>query len=294
MMIERAQGSTMKQYISMLRQNVSNRLFEPLDAGPKMAQCLHNLAAKWFDEAMFGSGFYHGDLHSGNIMFKSDVGKSGLLTMIDFGNAKTLSMDERKAIFKMMVATQARDPGVFVENFKKILSPESQLTFGAKQVEFQQKVTEILSDSAKGPGEKIGAILGAANQLGLEIPGPIANFSRSELMLEEALNEVNQINKSNFEAALRAYRDAQENVNLYQGLGAALLDQKLKNDPAFKQSWEKWSQILEKGEPVAPRPLTVFDAIASVINERVNLWVLLDIGSGPGIGPGLIWKQLTG
>jgi len=131
MLIERAPGGTVKKNIDVLSKIVEKGEahkgkggFHALEDGQNLAKALVDLSERWFEEAMYGSGFYHGDLHSGNMMFSPAGGPQGLLTAIDMGNATTLSPMQRRAVFKMVLATGRSLPGVFTREFERVLSPE--------------------------------------------------------------------------------------------------------------------------------------------------------------------------
>ncbi len=210
MVIERAPGSPMSKYIKLCADPKVKLGFDPVVMGPRMAQQLYDLSSKWFEEAMFGSGFYHGDLHAGNIMFDGDANENGLLTAIDFGNAKTLSQEERSAIFKLMLAIEIKDSQVFLQHFRTLLSPTSQAKLTP---ELERRFTAEVDKLLRGPnavtsGNAMVKILAMANDLGLEIPGAISNFSRSQVMLENALSEIVGHNRKNWTTAAEDKRDA--------------------------------------------------------------------------------------
>ena len=211
--LQRAPGSTVKQYIDLLSTFERKPNFDPLVIGPKLAKALANLSQVWFDEAFFESGVYHGDLHSGNLMFNAD---EPVLTMIDFGNASTLSSSERRAILSLGVAADRRYPSIFIKEFVRLLSPETrdrlnEVIHNANAPEqtrrelFAQKVTEIIVAKPAGKSQdvahKIQSILSAASTLGIEVPAVIANYARSMLMLTETINQVNQLNEQNVKNA---------------------------------------------------------------------------------------------
>ena len=59
-------------------------------------EAIYELIQVWFREAIFESGFFHGDLHSGNVFldideedaaFERRFSGNHLVTLIDFGNA---------------------------------------------------------------------------------------------------------------------------------------------------------------------------------------------------------------
>lgn len=57
------------------------------------------LLAKWLKRSLIGDGFFHGDLHAGNIFIDF---KKKKITLIDFGNAGSLSKKEQKGIRKLI------------------------------------------------------------------------------------------------------------------------------------------------------------------------------------------------
>jgi predicted unusual protein kinase regulating ubiquinone biosynthesis (AarF/ABC1/UbiB family) len=212
MVIERAPGSPMSKYIKLCADPKVKLGFDPVVMGPRMAQQLYDLSSKWFEEAMFGSGFYHGDLHAGNIMFDGDANENGLLTAIDFGNAKTLSQEERSAIFKLMVAIEIKDSNILLQHFRTLLSPQSQAKLTP---ELEARFTAEADKLLRGPkaatgGDAMVKVLTMANDLGLEMPGAISNFSRSQVMLENALSEIVGHNTRNWRTAADDKADAPE------------------------------------------------------------------------------------
>lgn len=196
MVLDKAPGTTLKAAFHGLRSEVAkpmNAENTAPDVGAKMASGIKSLTKRWVEEALFGSGFYHGDLHAGNIMFSSDATASGLTTVIDMGNAALLSLDQRRAVFKMVLAAGLRNAEVFVRNYEQVLSEEGRGLIVAKRAELMGKTQEIMAQT-EDPGEIIVAVLSAANQLGLEIPATVSNFSRSQMMLQNAIDNINDLN----------------------------------------------------------------------------------------------------
>lgn len=208
MMIERAPGSTLAHYIEHLERHSDRTPIHPYVLATRMGLMMNALAEKWVEEAIFGTGFYHGDLHAGNIMFKADEGDNqGTLTVIDFGNSKVLGEIERRSVFRMMCTAHLKSPVAFCKDFEAILSPEGRLQMtDEKRREFLAKITEAFNKTdpqtgeAFSTGQIIDAILTSANNLGLEVPGPIANFSRSEMMLENTFKKITAQAHSNLES----------------------------------------------------------------------------------------------
>ncbi|WP_253380094.1 AarF/UbiB family protein [unidentified bacterial endosymbiont] len=195
MVLEKAPGTTVKSAFNVLNDLLKQQRLkaETVDFGAKLASAIKALTFKWVEESLFGTGFYHGDLHSGNIMFDET---NGLLTVIDMGNATTLSVGQRQAIFKMVMAAGLHNPEVFVRNYEKVLSDDGKRSMENPEIrEALLSDTRNIMNTTRDPGKKIFKILDAANKRGLEIPSSVSNFSRSQIMLQNAINNINGINK---------------------------------------------------------------------------------------------------
>jgi predicted unusual protein kinase regulating ubiquinone biosynthesis (AarF/ABC1/UbiB family) len=219
LLLERAPGSTVKQYIDLLQSPERKPGFDPLVLGPRLAKALNKLSEVWFAEAIFGSGLYHGDLHSGNVMFDGDSQK---LTMIDFGNAAILKPSEQRAILNMGFAVNKRYPTVFMKEFVRLLSPQTrerlddvhdpvkapgQTRRQLLAAEVKRIITANPDGKSKDTAYLVADIVSAAGSLGIEIPPTVANIARSMVMLAETIDKVNQINDSNVVRAFDAWNE---------------------------------------------------------------------------------------
>lgn len=195
MVLEKAPGTTVKSAFNEMEALLEQKM-DSTNPAPRnlanLASGIKALTKNWVEEALFGSGFYHGDLHAGNIMFSADAGQSGMTTVIDMGNASVLTLDQRKSVFKMVLAAAVSSPGTFVRNFENVLSEDGRELISHKRSEFLKKTTEIMQNETD-PGQIIVSILNAANELGLEIPATVSNFSRSQMMLQNAINHINAL-----------------------------------------------------------------------------------------------------
>ena len=142
MVLERAPGKTVSDYMAenkVLLEKISGELktegtvsgqldrlrqLDELraDVLEKQKQLLH-LSYKWVDEGLFKDGFYHGDLHAGNIMIDTRRGpeKNVGLTVIDFGNATQLSSADQRRIMRMVYAARKENADLFLENYRKLM-----------------------------------------------------------------------------------------------------------------------------------------------------------------------------
>ncbi len=133
---------------------------------------LSNLTQKWLDEAIFGSGFFHGDLHAGNIMMDEDG-----VTVIDYGNVSKLEEKDQKNILNLMAAAMRYNNERVEQHIKAMLSsPEARRIFESKQAEFSQMIKVIVKKEDGSPVDKILAILNELQKNEIEIPAGFYNF----------------------------------------------------------------------------------------------------------------------
>ena len=187
---------------------VKARLQELYDQTAARHKQLTALADVWVTEGIFGEqGFFHGDLHAGNIM--SDGQK---LTVIDFGNATKLTQEQQSAIMTMIVATTTRQSSKFLDSFRVMLSPAAQTVFDSKKQQILESVRIIMEKGdLDDTGNRIAAILGELQRNGVEIPHAIFNFSNSQIRLHNSINEMITLMK-HIEEEMRAI-DLLRNLN---------------------------------------------------------------------------------
>lgn len=168
---------------------IASRIREMHNTASTRQKHLIRLSEKWVDEGLFQSGFYHGDLHAGNIMITDEKA-----TVIDFGNATQLEEEQKVQVTRMMAATAVSDAEMFMEAFHNLMSkePSIQQTFKDKQAEFLAMLKKILElGTGSNSGERIGVALIKAQELGLELPSAIFNFSQCQLRLQNTVDSMN-------------------------------------------------------------------------------------------------------
>lgn len=166
---------------------VKARLQELYDEAAARHKQLTALADVWVTEGIFGEqGFFHGDLHAGNIM--SDGKK---LTVIDFGNATKLTQEQQSSVMTMIVATTTRQSTKFLDAFRAMLPPQAQAVFDGKRQQILESVRVIMQKGNLGDtGGRIAAIMGEIQRNGVEIPHAVFNFSGSQIRLQNSINEM--------------------------------------------------------------------------------------------------------
>ncbi len=161
----------------------------------KKRDIMKNICRTWIEEAIFKSGYYHGDLHAGNIMISEDKG-----TFIDFGNAVRFEPKEQEAISKMITAAAAEKTDNYFEAFTELFRDENgkenfnELYDEKKQEELKAEFDRILKMGDEDKvGECIAASLIRAQQLGFKLPSSIYNFSQGQLRLQKSINDINDL-----------------------------------------------------------------------------------------------------
>ncbi len=150
-------------------------------------RAVYDLLERWFEEVIFDSGFFHGDLHPGNIFFMEDPAapQGYRMTLIDFGNAATLNFNERRAFLQMVLACGSSSPGRVLSVLDDLgkISPEAKHRLAA--------VFEDIFEKHAGVDSRIDHVLVAALDHGMEIPSGFVSFNRGRLFLEKELASIN-------------------------------------------------------------------------------------------------------
>ena len=166
----------------------------------------------WFHEALFGSGKFHGDTHSGNLMIGG-----GDITFIDFGNLYTLvkrdkldaagkkvidpktnapvQIDERHELLRIITGATFRDRKFILKGFENLLSPAGQAALNANRDKAEAILDAVL---AKGRFSydmvyRLNAVVSELQKLGIELPPAVNCFVQSMARLSNTLSEMNTI-----------------------------------------------------------------------------------------------------
>jgi len=183
-----------------LTKEVRNKMIDKISELIKQRDIMANICNGWVQEALYGKGYYHADLHAGNIMISKDKG-----TLIDYGNAVTFTPEQQTAMTRMMgAANGAVKPGdnsidVFFNSFISLLNPEQdpemkELLTPEKQQELKSTFEEILEmGNASEGGQRLAAALIKAQELGVKLPSEVYNFSQGQLRLQRSINDINDM-----------------------------------------------------------------------------------------------------
>lgn len=255
LMIEKAPGTTVDKYMEEVRAEYEKikkeyELTRNRDGGYAAMRKLHQLKAslkkrqgyvaelakKWIVAGIYEEGFYHGDLHAGNIMVDDTCA-----TVIDYGNATKITKDQQTSILHMVCAAQARNIDGFRHHFHLLLSPESEETYRQKRDEFNEMLGIVLFKKGDA-GARIAVALAEAQKLGLELPAPIHNFSQCQIRLKNTVDDMGtQLKEMNSKLQeMYEYKtESQDNVDYFALMKEDILD----NIEAHKLFQEKKARV---------------------------------------------------
>ena len=150
---------------------------------------LSELAKTWFDEAVFGKGFFQGDMHAGNILV-SDKG----VTVIDFGNAKKLSDAESLSMKKLICSAAAGEVDKFLDGMDELLKGTeggTKLKNEATRAELKAYLAEIFSKGSLNETDaRLFIAMNALQDRGIEIPSAVYNYTSSQNRLKNTIAEM--------------------------------------------------------------------------------------------------------
>jgi tRNA A-37 threonylcarbamoyl transferase component Bud32 len=212
MVLEKAPGTTLDRYVKDLRDKNATRFAELEEQKERMKDAeavakvreelvadlaqlikrqkfMATLSDKWVTEGIFGKGFYHGDLHAGNIMINDDG-----VTLIDFGNATSLSEDQQLNVTRMVGAAAAGHVAGFMEGLKSLIKPEFKEIFDENGKNLSAELKKIFSlGDPNSAGQRIAVALLKVQEAGVEVPSAIFNFSQCQLRLQNAVEDMNTL-----------------------------------------------------------------------------------------------------
>ncbi len=173
---------------------VRDQLAKKINEAVKRRDHIANLCNAWLTQGMLKGGFYHADLHAGNILVDDEKA-----TMIDYGNAMVLTKTQQESLARMVVAIGYGEEDLFFGSFENILKEmaKDDPEFAAFYTpEVAQKLKTLAGEVLKmGDDEeadlRLQVFLIKAQELGVKIPPEVYNFSQGELRLQNSINDLN-------------------------------------------------------------------------------------------------------
>ena len=199
LMQEKAEGTTVKKFAEQTKDRLADpnveiphqELQAIKDKLEKTHSALVSTSYMWANEGLFGSGFYHGDLHAGNLM----VDGNGKVTMIDFGNATQLNKDGRTNVTRVITGAAVGNVDIFLKGFTALLGETGKTNYLAKEAEIKAKLGKVfekqgLADTALRMSVTLNIL-----QLDykIEVPGAVHNFLESQKRLAATMDETTSL-----------------------------------------------------------------------------------------------------
>ena len=264
---------------------------------------LTNLTTIWIREGLFTkTGFYHGDLHAGNIMVPTaeDVRNNvpNGVTMIDFGNTTTLTNAEQKNVIRIIAGAAGNDPALFLKGLEEMLSADGKQTLAANREAVNGIVTSIL---AKGTGNDAGKRMTAVFKLlqakfSIEVPPAISGFQSSQerlaVAMESMLRTMTNAETARIDVILAAAKKEGVEVPVFgkdvplaqvfeqkRAIALAYIEKKLSED-VTDDVRERLTDLKAKlDEADTHRPMSMMQCMVAVIKQNI-LTSLKALGTG--------------
>ena len=160
------------------------------EALPAKARALGTLLETWYTEALFKSGFFHADLHAGNLFLDTSrtapEPSDSLLTLIDFGSCGQLSRMEQRAVVTLVLGSESLSAELVMKAFRLLnaVPPEAE---EALQDVVQGILAEPLTSS-----DRCAKIINTAIDRELALPKNFILFNRGRTFLEKQIQDTNQ------------------------------------------------------------------------------------------------------
>jgi len=159
---------------------------------PGKSAALATFTEMWYKNALFKDGFFHGDLHAGNIFFNPNIvhedgsnAPDHQLTLIDFGACGRLSLLEQRSIISLMLGVETRNAEIVASALGGLctLTPE------------QESVLQECAGGLLG-GDLSAAVVCAqvinkAIELDVNLPKNFVLYNRGRAFLENQIRDTN-------------------------------------------------------------------------------------------------------
>lgn len=159
---------------------------------PLKSEALSTFTELWYDNALFGDGFFHGDLHAGNIFFDptpmpdyAPYGRDYQLTLIDFGACGRLSKREQRSVISLILGVATSSPNIVVRALGDLCPMD------AAQEEKLTAFGEQVFASGASTSDCANDIINKAIELELGLPKNFILYNRGRAFLENQIRDTN-------------------------------------------------------------------------------------------------------
>jgi len=154
-----------------------------------------NLLDAWIENALFGDGVFHNDLHPGNVMVDGTR-----TTVIDFGNVMRLTKQQQQELVFMFTSALTANEADFLDAVNKLLSDAEKAKLATAKADVLRDLGEVLNKgSADDALPRLLAGMAIFQQHGISVPETVHNFIQSLARLESVM--------TGYETAIRGLED---------------------------------------------------------------------------------------
>ena len=136
-----------------------------------------SLAEMWVKEAVFGSGFFHSDLHQGNVLVDRGIDGSVNLSLLDFGMIGEITPEQRGAFLRLSGAIASKDSNEAVNSIGLLLR---------EPIDVGLLRTAVKEGMAK-PNASVPELIKSVVKIGGEFPDAFTAFNRGNLLVSQML-----------------------------------------------------------------------------------------------------------
>jgi predicted unusual protein kinase regulating ubiquinone biosynthesis (AarF/ABC1/UbiB family) len=212
-MMKLAAGKPMSDHIDALEregiQDTPEGIARIVNMAKKLQDAYLSMSQSFFRGAVAGSGFFHGDLHSGNVMYDNAEG-ADLLTQIDWGNAHTLTDVQQKSISRTFAGLVSGDFNFIFDSLQTQLSEEDQRKLASVPEGQQKTVRELVIEAIRddlpqgsdpptavqrlrNSGRALNKIVDKLNGYEISMPSSFIRLVKSQQMLENDINRLQSV-----------------------------------------------------------------------------------------------------
>lgn len=175
-------------------ERVRGEMLKQIELLAKKRGQLENLLKTWLNEALFGSGFFHGDMHAGNVMSDDKA-----MTFIDFGNAIRLSEAEQTGLAKLFVTAGYNNEvdkpaGTFLDALANLLDADGKNALAAERNAIERELAEVMKlGTSDRLISKVFAALAVVQRHKVSLPEGVNAFVQSLSRLKGAMSQIDDL-----------------------------------------------------------------------------------------------------
>ncbi|MFZ4713811.1 MAG: AarF/UbiB family protein [Bacteriovoracaceae bacterium] len=152
-------------------------------------EAVEDLAKIWLREAMFVSGFHHADPHQGNIRFSLASNGKVRIHLLDYGLAKTIKPEVRKALIDLSQALQ-------LGNISQVTELSNQ--FLLKHTTNITALNTMITDFLRTPEDHgLHQLIEALSTNGLNLNSELVSLKRGMFLIDQLLENAGSKQKVN-------------------------------------------------------------------------------------------------